>query len=278
MTDLTFKEGERPKMSAFNERFGILNGLYQYWWMVKPVTQATYEVSTTEKNVSVVGGNIVRKVVYYSDSVTADTASGRIVLSDPISTIYIDRDETEGPNELNTLKGKYFYVESSAIYLRTQTNAYYDGGTVYAPGKLVSYIPASYGEPSFLCSDDIDAYPNGEVQENQLYLFLGIPFENSRNPSRIAEGSYVGTGTYGESNPNTLTFEFEPKLVVITEHNSSIPDQAFFVKDSLKSRDTNSTASPSDITISWEGNIVNWYAGSKESQFNYGTYNYFAIG
>lgn len=32
---------------------------------------------------------------------------------------------------------------------------------------------------------------------------------------KIAVGSYVGTGTYGSSNPNTLTFGFKPKIVLI---------------------------------------------------------------
>ena len=33
---------------------------------------------------------------------------------------------------------------------------------------------------------------------------------------RIATGSYVGTGTYGPSNPSSLTFDFVPKLVIVT--------------------------------------------------------------
>lgn len=34
--------------------------------------------------------------------------------------------------------------------------------------------------------------------------------------AQIKIGSYVGTGTYGADNPNSLTFDFEPKLVMIT--------------------------------------------------------------
>ena len=94
---------------------------------------------------------------------------------------------------------------------------------------------------------------------------------------QIATGSYVGTGAYGASNPNTLSFEFEPKLVVIIG-SVPIPSQTFFVKDSPRSRDTNSTSSGGDITVSWETNTVNWYAGNANSQFNSGTYYYFAIG
>lgn len=31
---------------------------------------------------------------------------------------------------------------------------------------------------------------------------------------KMATGSYVGDGTYGPDNPNTLTFEFAPKLFI----------------------------------------------------------------
>lgn len=39
--------------------------------------------------------------------------------------------------------------------------------------------------------------------------------------AQIETGSYVGTGTYGASNPNTLTFSFSPKLVFISADNAS---------------------------------------------------------
>ena len=35
--------------------------------------------------------------------------------------------------------------------------------------------------------------------------------------AKIQTGSYVGTGTYGASNPCSLTFDFVPKLILITQ-------------------------------------------------------------
>lgn len=40
--------------------------------------------------------------------------------------------------------------------------------------------------------------------------------------SRVATGSYTGTGTYGSSNPNSITFPFTPKLVIIVNSPSNI--------------------------------------------------------
>ena len=39
---------------------------------------------------------------------------------------------------------------------------------------------------------------------------------------RIATGSYEGTGTYGASNPCSLTFDFAPKLLIV-----AIEDQGY---------------------------------------------------
>ena len=41
---------------------------------------------------------------------------------------------------------------------------------------------------------------------------------------RIATGSYVGTGTYGSSNPCSLTFPFVPKFVAVNDTSGGSTD------------------------------------------------------
>lgn len=41
---------------------------------------------------------------------------------------------------------------------------------------------------------------------------------------QIATGSYVGTGTFGESNPNVLTFDFEPYAVFVFSDNYQVAE------------------------------------------------------
>lgn len=53
-----------------------------------------------------------------------------------------------------------------------------------------------------------------EIKEYKFKNLLGDFIGNS---VKIETGSYIGTGTYGENNPNELTFEFEPKLVIIQQ-------------------------------------------------------------
>lgn len=61
-------------------------------------------------------------------------------------------------------------------------------------------------------SGNIYAEPEYEITD-VLGNLIAIPAGQIKDGVKIATGSYTGTGTYGASNPNSLTFEFEPKLV-----------------------------------------------------------------
>lgn len=56
---------------------------------------------------------------------------------------------------------------------------------------------------------EVTGYP--AIPAGTTIDYLGVLGDKTR----IETGSYVGTGTYGESNPNSLTFQFQPKFVVI---------------------------------------------------------------
>ena len=49
---------------------------------------------------------------------------------------------------------------------------------------------------------------------------LASALQSVRGYAKIQTGSYVGTGTYGASNPCSLTFTFEPKMLIVA--NKSI--------------------------------------------------------
>lgn len=99
-------------------------------------------------------------------------------------------------------------------------------------------------------------------------------------PCQIYTGSYVGTGTSGSSNPNTLTFPFEPKVWGILTFPSAGGAQA-----------TSTNLIPWGITpvviqstssvCAYDGNTVNFYnATSAANQCNTSgaTYYYIALG
>jgi len=106
---------------------------------------------------------------------------------------------------------------------------------------------------------------------------------------RMAMGSYVGTGTYGENNPTTLNFDFEPKLVVIRKSiRNASRSGAIFVSGQSSSPGPeyfDDTTDAGYLTVWWDKNTVCWFTNSTTSdmadrQMNKkdATYYYVALG
>ena len=106
--------------------------------------------------------------------------------------------------------------------------------------------------------------------------------------AQIVKGSYVGTGTFGENNPNTLTFDFEPKFVFIT-------NGAYFGPCMLAVRDNpvgyvlsflnNNPATCYRNNLQWVEKNLSWWYGEQNGQGytpqcneSGKTYHYIAIG
>ena len=102
--------------------------------------------------------------------------------------------------------------------------------------------------------------------------------------ARIQAGSYTGTGTYGSSNTNSLTFSFTPKLVFLLplagKNHTTMPivwGQSSYTHISHSSAG-GSTATTGTVTYS--GNTIRWYSSGTTSQHNDSgsTYYYAAVG
>lgn len=94
---------------------------------------------------------------------------------------------------------------------------------------------------------------------------------------RIAWGSYAGTGKYGADNPNRLTFDFCPVLVMIRAVGPKYT--ATFVRDC--SGGSNAWDSGVAVQVTWSDNGVSWYsATTPEYQSNASgyTWHYVALG
>lgn len=98
----------------------------------------------------------------------------------------------------------------------------------------------------------------------------------------IETGSYVGTGTYGSGNPNSLTFNGSPKIVFLKQPppSGSNPGKAdVFLIYPGTSFVFDGNGSMLKITVQWEQNKVKWYSNAANTQFNENgeTYVYAAI-
>ena len=106
---------------------------------------------------------------------------------------------------------------------------------------------------------------------------------------RCATGSYTGTDTYGSEHPNTLTFDFAPKLVIVLGGECCC---IFFAgcADGIGIR-VGSGGNHLRQSAAWSGNSLSWYAAaavngegsyaiSEREQLNEGStvYRWFAIG
>lgn len=102
---------------------------------------------------------------------------------------------------------------------------------------------------------------------------------------KIAMGSYVGTGTFGANNPNTLTFDFQPLMVLVDVSTAatynSIPLHYIFLRPSEKGF---SKGSGDLLEVTWNLHGISWYSvnttNGVKHQFNNAnqTYHYIAIG
>ena len=98
-------------------------------------------------------------------------------------------------------------------------------------------------------------------------------------PCQIYTGSYVGTGTYGADNPNTLTFPFEPKLVFVVG-SDSLAGQSLAMIHPSNFAFSVVNATNQYLSITWDGNSVSYFGTSDGRQFNQAgkTYCYVALG
>jgi len=142
--------------------------------------------------------------------------------------------------------------------------------------------------------------PSNHVVDEYDTNSLTDMFGNDFVLTQIASGKYQGMGTYGENNPNSLTFEFAPKLVVIIGTTSAsysniailIHPYAYsvgFEGTTLRSTAFDNASSGTTNKLTWTGSGVSWYlkgvsnssiSNKPEAQCNsFGTkYFYLAIG
>ncbi len=103
---------------------------------------------------------------------------------------------------------------------------------------------------------------------------------------RVAVGSYVGTGAYGEANPNSITCPFRPLFIILDTQSlrgSSYGQQHTIFYYGMENALGCETSS--QLVLSWDGNTVTWYLTGNNSepakrQFNTSgkTYHYIVVG
>ena len=99
---------------------------------------------------------------------------------------------------------------------------------------------------------------------------ISIPVDQIKDGVKIATGSYTGTGTYGASNPNSLTFRFVPKFVFIQLSDNSNSYNFFACNGAKYAHLSQAERAP----LTWDNTTFSWYSDSAENQLNRGNYGY----
>ena len=117
--------------------------------------------------------------------------------------------------------------------------------------------------------------------------------------AQVVSGSYIGTGTFGEGNPNVLEFPFKPLFIAIVYAEIKATEASWvpclFVRPwgyNTKTSTGNTAGKTVNNYVTWGNNSVSWYSkadsdgnvdpdrSSSTTQLNVsGTvYHYIAIG
>ncbi len=96
---------------------------------------------------------------------------------------------------------------------------------------------------------------------------------------KIATGSYTGNGVYGSGNPNTLTFPFEPKmLMVLPDPTIASTSYCGFWCLGNPGITGQIPANASGSTVSVSGNTISWFStGNAQMQLNVDNQKYYYI-
>lgn len=277
-----FKSTDEFTMAGFNGKIADINsgiGVYasEYWWRRRvPKTTGYVEKLTDITALVHAGVNTIYKTmnidqstgaISFADAITTPGGSqaqyNTILTNAPvyvvnqwsstITNLYVPTGATGSKGTGTTLTYEddesFSFVFSGSGSPRTQT-------------VTTQYVSNQPGDWQYLHSPNRSAYPDSGTSGGYEYEYLGIPFDNAVTAPKIETGSYVGTGTFGYQNQNSLTFGFTPKLVIIT--GGSYRGVAVIPYDG-QDAPVHFTTSSSTWKITRSENVISWYDRSNQS-------------
>lgn len=273
--------GNDQKLYAFN------TGVYKLTIVASPVTSQGYVYSTSstaypnggaqdgyyyDQRTTVTSPTMVSNLTYSSSINTALSSSIQLQWTGaqsntdyPVTEYEIsyainntDSWQVAGTTGVLTYKFSNIPEEATSIAFRVRAK---DSNNQYGDYVTGTYSTITRESPITVTTRTIEMnYFNGTDYEI-LYPVVGSEVYN-----HVKSGNYVGSGQYGQSNPNKLTLEFTPKVAMITK-TSGVYD-TYLLNGKTVSYVQSSTG-VSEITVEWTGQTVSWYSSdSVEVQLN----------
>lgn len=203
-----------------------------------------------------------------AESVTVDKA-GNITLNSPV--VYSFYTNSTG-NSRDLIKGKFVTrTNNSPPWVK-------DGAIYYIPtDAVISYVNTWYEIDRYQPVTGYAAIPAGTTIE-----YLG----KLGDKARVQVVSYVGTGTYGSGHPNSLTFDFAPKMVIISSapvNNSyvyiaiMVPDAGIYSVVISTVFEYESRTPGGSGTVTKNNKTITFHSGSENIQLNRSGIKYTAV-
>lgn len=169
-----------------------------------------------------------------------------------------------------------------------------DYDTLY-PKTVAAQIDDVYSKDDCLTNSTKTAYGLGSsAVPNSIFATARTLIQNAQDTADskclVETGSYVGTGTYGSDNKNSLTFGGVPKMLVVSAgasriYSSSRTNTLMIILYGMTglvmtSMDSSGTNNMTLVNISQSGSNISWYGSdTAEGQLNKSgtTYYYVAL-
>ena len=204
---------------------------------------------------------------FYSDQVDV-SSDGKVSLRDP-NEVSFNAEQSNAVNMAKYLLGKFIMTDFS--------NTDFSANTVYFIPNDASVLREPSGTRYVYTSkyQTVTGYP--AIPAGTTIDYLGVLGDKTS----IETGSYVGTGTSGSGNPNTLTFGFEPKFVHIQSYSIGNGDStgygfAFFLSGARGFKiGTSSSNDLFSLNAKFNKNILSWYQDNEYAQLNEKKVKYF---
>lgn len=222
-----------------------------------------------------------------SDSVSV-TDSGEVSLVEKTSVAELTPNNTA---QFSNMKGKFF-VNRGRYQASTEI---VDGVIYFIPDNATVSVSGDSGGSIITCNKVQPVTGYAAIPAGTTIEYLG----KLGDKARVQVVSYVGTGTYGSSNPNSLTFDFAPKVVMFLYKQNFIDGYysrfmheatSYFTSDrenvisntlstEYKQKEGFGYVSTAQHgKISEDKRTIYWYNNNQDNQANSQGYTYYYLG
>lgn len=201
---------------------------------------------------------------YYADTLSVSD-DGKVSISTQ-NSYQVNRNSTTSDLKA-AMAGKFLQ-----LYGSSGSTIELSGPFSTIPGEIV-FIPADTSfNTETIRGDDYFTIDRYQPVTGYAAIPAGTTIEylgKLGDKARVQVVSYVGTGTYGSSNPNSLTFDFVPKILfVVGDYYSSSPGFLFATVQASYIHSPYSSQGRRPIFTFWNKTVKWYYNEDSESQLN----------